>query len=122
MNKRLKEAGRLVAGVGLPPSLKEESYITRKYGYDLPANAIVGIKVEGSKIYKVTQKRIVEVDPRKDFKDFVKKHPDKDLLFLLDEYSTIFRTNHLQMMQRLQKVRDAKGIAASTASQEGVSE
>jgi hypothetical protein len=123
MNKRLKEAGRMVAAVGLPPSLKEEAYVTKCYGYELPPNSVVGITIERHQIYKVTKKRIVEVDPRKDFKELVKKHPDTDLVTLLDEYINIFRTNHLMMIERAKQVqKHVESIKASTGSEVGVSE
>ena len=123
MNKRLKEAGRMVSAVGLPPSLKEESYVTQKYGYELPPNSVVGIKIEPLQIYKVTKKRIVEVDPKKDFKDLVKKHPDTELVTLLGEYINIFRNNHLMMIERAKQVqKHVESIEASTGSEVGVSE
>lgn len=120
MNKRLKDAARLVAAEGLPPSVKEESYVTQCYGYDLPANSVLGMKIIPHKIYTVTKKRIVEIDVRKDFKDFVQKHPSKPLEVLLQEFVSNYKANHLSMLERAAKVKqNAESVAASTGSEVG---
>lgn len=120
MNKRLKDAARLVTAEGLPPSVKEESYVVYMWGKQIPSNSVVGVKINPYKKYKVTKKRIVEIDVRKDFKDFVQKHPNKSLDVLLQEFVSNYKSNHLSMLERAAKVKqNAESVAASTGSEVG---